>query len=166
MTTGSLGLDGSSGRPLAYPVLTKGMGQGESPANINMNYFLGITSTGVVGADFEDNSGGVNHPAWGSTAIPVGEWHHIAATYNGSCWTLYLDGNLETLNGAVTACPGATPEFTSIQHAGLSAGIGSTGQLSTGFFSGVIDEARVGLSRARKLKSWARSTLSSRQVPA
>jgi hypothetical protein len=143
MTTGSLGLDGSSGRPLAYPVLTKGMGQGESPANINMNYFLGITNTGVVGADFEDNAGGVNHPAWGSSTLAIGEWHHIAATYNGSCWSLYLDGSLETLNAAVTACPSATPEFTSIQHAGLAAGIGSTGQLSTGFFSGAIDEARV-----------------------
>ena len=143
MTTGSNGLDGTSGRPLAYPVLTKGMGQGETPANINMNWFLGITSTGVVGADFEDNAGGVNHPAWGTTTIPVGEWHHIAATYDGTCWALYLDGNLETLNGAVSACPGATPEFTSIQHAGLSAGIGSTGQLSTGFFAGTIDEARV-----------------------
>ena len=143
MTTGSLGLDGTAGRPLAYPVLTKGMGQGETPANINMNYFLGITSTGMVGADFEDNAGGVNHPAWGSSLVPIGGWHHIAATYNGSCWALYLDGAPETLNGSVTACPNATPEATSIQHAGLAAGIGSTGQLSTGFFAGTIDEARI-----------------------
>ena len=143
MTTGSLGLDGTSGRPLAYPVLTKGMGEGETPANVNMNWFLGITNTGVVGADFEDNAGGVNHPAWGTTIIPVGEWHHIAATYTGSCWALYVDGTVETLNGAVTACPTALPESTSIQHAGLAAGIGSTGQLSTGFFAGTIEEARV-----------------------
>ncbi|MCB0152226.1 MAG: LamG domain-containing protein, partial [Caldilineaceae bacterium] len=143
MTTGTDGLDGSGGRPLAYPVLTKGMGQGETPANINMNYFLGVTSTGVVGADFEDAATGGNHPAWGSTTIAVGEWHHIAATYNGSCWELYLDGSRETLNAAVTTCPNATPEATSIQHAGLAAGIGSTGQLSTGFFAGTIDEARV-----------------------
>jgi len=143
MTTGSLGLDGTAGRPLAYPVLTKGMGQGETPANINMNYFLGITSTGMIGADFEDNAGGVNHPAWGTTTVPVGEWHHISATYNGTCWALYYDGRPDTLNGAVTACPGATPEFTSIQRAGLSAGIGSDGRLSGGYFSGLIDEARV-----------------------
>jgi fibronectin type 3 domain-containing protein len=143
MTTGSLGLDGALGRPFAYPVLTKGMGEGDSVPNKNMNYFLGITDTGVIGADFEDNSGGVNHPAWGSTTISIGAWHHIAATYNGSCWALYLDGKFETLNGLVTTCPNATPEFTSIQHAGLAAGIGSSGQLSTGFFSGKIDEARV-----------------------
>jgi len=41
MTTGSLGLDGNAGRPLAYPVLTKGMGEGETPANINMNWSMG-----------------------------------------------------------------------------------------------------------------------------
>ena len=143
MTTGTNGLDGQSGRPLVYPVLTKGMGEGETPANINMNWFLGITSTGVVGSDFEDTTNGGNHPAWGSTVIPIGEWHHIAATYNGNCWALYLDGNAETLNAAVTACPNATPQFNSIQHAALSAGIGSTGQLATGFFAGTIDEARV-----------------------
>ena len=63
MTTGSLGFDGSGGRPNGlYPVLTKGMGEGEGPpANINTNWFLGITSTGVIGADFEDTAGGVNH---------------------------------------------------------------------------------------------------------
>ena len=144
MTTGSLGFDGAGGRPNGiYPVVTKGMGEGETPANINMNYFLGITATGVVGADFEDKAGGVNHPAWGSTAITTGIWHHIAATYTGSCWALYLDGNLETLNPLVTACPNATPESISIQHAALGAGLNSTGGRGAGFFSGVIDEARV-----------------------
>jgi len=143
MSTGSLGFDNSGGRPNIYPVLTKGMGEGETPANVNMNYFLGITSTGFVGADFEDKAGGVNHPAWGTTSIPVGEWHHIAATYSGTCWDLFVDGNLETLNAGVTACPNATPESISIQHAGLAAALNSTGALGAGFFSGAIDEARV-----------------------
>ncbi|MBI5946438.1 MAG: hypothetical protein HY864_18910 [Chloroflexi bacterium] len=143
MSTGSLGFDNTGGRPSIYPVVTKGMGEGETPANVNMNYFLGITSTGFVGADFEDKAGGVNHPAWGTTNIPVGEWHHIAATYSGTCWALYVDGNLETLNAGVTACPNATPESISIQHAGLAAAMNSIGALGTGFFSGAIDEARV-----------------------
>ena len=108
-TTGTLGMDGTSGRPLAIPVLTKGMGEGETPPNINMNYFLGITSTGVIGADFEDNANGTNHPAWASNVtgnqVSIGAWHHIAATYNGSCWALYLDGNPQTLDALATACP-------------------------------------------------------------
>jgi fibronectin type 3 domain-containing protein len=144
MSTGSLGFDGVGGRPNGiYPVLTKGMGEGESPANINTNYFLGITADGYVGADFEDMAGGVNHPAWGTTLVPTGTWHHIAATYTGSCWSIYLDGNLEALNGLAAACPNATPESTSYQYPALSAGINSTGGLGAGYFSGTIDEARV-----------------------
>ena len=144
MSTGSLGLDGTAGRPLAYPVLAKGMGEGDAPANLNTNWVLAITNTGVVGADFEDTAGGVNRPAWGTTSIPIdGTWHHIAATYTGSCWALYVDGNPDPLNAAAVQCPNATPESTSYQRAGLSAGINSTGGLGTGYFSGAIDEARV-----------------------
>ena len=143
MTTGSLGLDGTAGRPFAYPVLAKGMGEGDQPANLNTNWVLAITDTGVIGADFEDTAGGVNRPAWGTTTVAIGEWHHIAATYTGSCWALYLDGNPEPLNAAAVQCPNATPESTSYQRAGLSAGINSTGGLGTGYFSGIIDEARV-----------------------
>ena len=141
-STGNLGLDGTAGRPLAYPVLTKGAAQLEAPANLNMNFYLGITSAGFVAADFEDNAGGTNHPAWGTTTVPVDEWHHIAATYGSGCWSLYLDGVLQTLNALVTECPNATPESTSIQHAGLGTTLNSTGA-SAGAFKGVIDEARV-----------------------
>ncbi len=131
---------GTGGIPAIYPVLTKGMGEGETPANINTNWFLGITSAGNIGADFEDNNGGVNHPITGIATVPLGEWHHIAATYNGQIWNLYFDG---VLDQTLTLSSPYTPENRSIQHAALSAGIGSTGQLSTGFFAGIIDEARV-----------------------
>ena len=142
MSTGTNGLDGVSPRPLVYPVLTKGMGEGETPANINTNWFLGITSTGFIGADFEDHATGLNHPVWGNTLVPVGEWHHIAATYDGRTWRLYLDGILDkTLDlGAVY-----TPEFGSIQHAALATGLPSGGAptSASGYFKGVIDEPRV-----------------------
>ncbi len=144
MTTGTNGFDGNGGRPAGlYPVLAKGMGEGETPANVNTNYIMGITSDGFVGVDFEDTAGGANHPAWGTTSIPTGSWHHIAATYTGSCWALYVDGSPDPLNGLVSQCPNATPESTSYQRAGLSAGINSSGSLGTGFFKGTIDEARV-----------------------
>ena len=97
MSTGSLGFDNAqeATRPSIYPVVTKGMGEGESPANVNMNYFLGITSTGLVGADFEDKAGGVNHPIWGTTVVSTGQWHHIAVTYTGSCWACILTAMLK-----------------------------------------------------------------------
>ena len=142
MSTGSLGLDGASGRPLAYPVLTKGMGENDSPYDINMNYFLGITDTGFIGADFEDTINGTNHPVWGSTTVTQGVWHHIAATYDGQTWKLYLDGILDK---TLTLSSAFTPEYRSRQHAALATGLQSTGLPTTasGYFKGIIDEARV-----------------------
>ena len=144
MGTGTGGL-GTGSLPAGYPVLTKGMGEGESPANVNMNYWLGIATTGVIAADFEDAINGGNHPALGTTSIPEGEWHHVAATYDGNCWNLYLDGNLETISGLTTQCPNFTPELRSIQHAALASSLQSSGNpnSASGYFAGIIDEVRI-----------------------
>ncbi len=141
---GTLMSTGTGGLASAYPVITKGRGEGEGPPlNINTNYFLGITSTGVIGADFEDNINGGNHPVSGVAVIPIGEWHHIAATYNGQTWNLYLDG---VLDKTLTLASPFTPENTSAQHAALATGLGTSGIPvggSSGFFSGTIDEPRI-----------------------
>ena len=45
------------------PADHEGPRRAETPANVNMNYFLGIdASTGVLVADFEDTANGANHP--------------------------------------------------------------------------------------------------------
>src|SRR4051794_19642070 len=77
----------------AIPLVTKGRGEADTPANFNMNYFLGIdATTGRLQADFEDTSGGANHPLTGTTVVTSNVWHHAAATFNGTTLTLYLDG--------------------------------------------------------------------------
>ena len=102
-----------------------------------MNYFLGIrASDGVLVADFEEGPGGPgplgqNHPVAGATVVTSNVWHHAAATYDGSTWRLYLDGNLETTL-VLTGNP--TPRSDSIQHAGLASAFDSTG-VAAGFFS-------------------------------
>ena len=154
MGTGTAGLgDTGLGLPQAYPVITKGRGQAELPLNVNMNYWFGIATSGVIAADFEDTNDGLNHPILGMTAIPLGEWHHIAVTYADGCWNVYLDGNPEALDSRTTQCPKirnsttvpAVPEAGSVQHAAISSALQSLGNLPTdsGYFSGVIDEARV-----------------------
>jgi hypothetical protein len=66
------------------------------------------------------------------TTISVGEWHHLAATYNGSALKLYVDGNLVATTRASTALSsGAFPLF-----------IGGN-PLWGEFFKGTIDEVRV-----------------------
>src|SRR5690349_1405138 len=154
MGTGTAGLgDAALGLPQAYPVITKGRGQAETPLNVNMNYWFGIATTGVIAADFEDTNDGLNHPILGMTAIPVGEWHHIAVTYTAGCWSVYLDGNPDTLDSRTTQCPKirnsttvpAVPEAGSIQHAAIASALQSLGTLpaDSGYFSGAIDEARI-----------------------
>jgi hypothetical protein len=63
---------GSGGIASAIPLVTKGGAESESPATVNMNYFLGIdASSGVLVADFEEAAGGtqlgLNHPVAGTT---------------------------------------------------------------------------------------------------
>src|SRR5687767_12864564 len=55
MGTGTGGLTG------VLPLVTKGRGEGETPANLNTNYFLGLdAATNKLVADFEDTVNGGN----------------------------------------------------------------------------------------------------------
>ena len=130
---------GSGGIANAIPLITKGRAEAETPANVNMDYFLGIdATTGVLVADFEDSATGLNHPVSGLTTISPNAWHHAAVTYDGTTWRLYLDGVLD-----VRETEGAfSPEATSIQHAALATAMTSSG-VAAGFFAGSLDEARI-----------------------
>jgi hypothetical protein len=137
----------------AIPLVTKGQAEAETPPNVNMNYFLGITSAGRLAADFEDAATGLNHPACAAASTPAigtNTWHHAAAVYDGTCWRLYLDGVAQTIDtacstcsgAACTVCPSATPEPNSTQHFGLGTAL-TSGGVTTGAFGGSLDEVRV-----------------------
>jgi hypothetical protein len=126
-------------------LITKGRSQSESAA-ADINYFLGINATtGALVADFEEAqtaAGGVtpgtNHPVSGTTAIPAdGVWHHAAGTYDGSSWSLYLDGLKEA--GLFVGVP-ANAETTAV--AAVGSALQTTGN-PAGFFAGDVDEVRV-----------------------
>jgi hypothetical protein len=138
--TGVTTSTGTGGLLNTVPLVTKGRGEAETPANLNMNYFLGIRSDNVIAADFEEGSG-PNHPIAGTTPIRLDTWYHAAVTYQASTgrYRLYLNGVSEK-DTSLTA--GITPASTSIQHAALATGMTSAG-VAAGFFQGVLDEARV-----------------------
>ena len=142
---GTTGTDGFNGVPL----VSHGSQQAETPANINMNWYLGIDSKGtpttaddVLAADFEEAEAGAgltgqNHPVIGQTLITDGSWHHAAATYDGT-WKLYLDGSLDQ-----SLAVNQPVESTTTQPAALATSIQTNGTTLTGFFDGAMDEARV-----------------------
>ena len=140
---------GSGGIANAIPLITKGRAEVETPANLNMDYFLGIdASTGTLVADFEDNANGTNHPVSGTTAITANVWHHAAAVYDtaSDTWRLYLDG---VLDRTLALGGNFTPESTSIQHAAVGSALTSNGT-AAGFFQGQVDEVRIWNRRAQR----------------
>ncbi len=132
---------GTGGVTSVVPLVTKGASESDSPANLNMNYFLGLRTTdNVLVADFEDTVNGGNHAVTGVTPITSGVWHHAAVTYNTATdtWNLYLDGVLDR----TLAIGDFTPESTSSQHGGLGTALNSTG-VQAGRFDGALDEIRI-----------------------
>jgi hypothetical protein len=126
-----------SGGVTMIPLIAKGRGETDGDTR-DCNYFFGIRATdGVLAADFEDMATGANHPVVGATPVSSNVWHHVAVSYDGTTWGLYLDGQLDA-----TLAANATPRFDSIQHFGLGTALNSTG-VAAGFFDGTIDEARV-----------------------
>ncbi|WP_298903311.1 LamG-like jellyroll fold domain-containing protein [uncultured Psychroserpens sp.] len=67
-----------------------------------------------------------------TVAIPTGEWHHVAVTFNGSKATLYLDG-VANISATKTAPGTSTSPFL----------IGASGDTPGRFFNGDIDEVRI-----------------------
>ncbi len=138
--TGSTANTGTGGF-LGVPLVTKGVGEAEA-SNVDMNYFLGIKSPeNVLAADFEEGASGTspghNHPVIGMTVITSGVWYHAAATYDGTTWRLYVNGNLDA-----EVAVGEPPRSDTIQHAGLGVALNSTG-VPSGHFDGVLDEVRI-----------------------
>ena len=65
-------------------------------------------------------------------------WHHIAATYNGSTMKLYIDG-VENSSASASV---TVPDNTMPLYIGSKRGSGGTGE-SQGFLTGKIDEVRI-----------------------
>ncbi len=132
---------GGGGVTDAIPLISKGRGEADGD-NRDMNYILAIrASDSRLVADFEAGPGssslGQNYPVAGITVLLNNVWYHAAATYDGATWRLYLNGVLET-----TLFVGQRLRLDSIQHAALASALDSSGA-AAGFFSGVLDEARI-----------------------
>jgi len=118
-----------------YPIITKGRAEADGD-NRDMNYGVGITATAFVGADFEDNSTGLNAPITGTQTLPQNIWKNVSVVYDGT-WYIYIDGTLTN-----TLSINRTPRNDSIQHNAIGTAMNSTGVVA-GYFSGRISMAQI-----------------------
>ena len=67
-------------------------------------------------------------------------WYHAAATYNGTKWMLYLNGNLEA-----TLAVGQPPRSDNTSPVAMASSIKNDGTTLTaqGYFNGTLDEVRI-----------------------
>ncbi len=144
---------GTGGITTALPLVAKGVGEDDG-SSLDANYFLGIdNATGILCADFEQhnatNNGtayaaGQNFPVFGSTVLENDVFYHVAATYDTATavWKLYVNGVQETTTQTLPTFVGVVPRPDNIQGFGIGTTVNSSGGRS-GFFHGIIDEARV-----------------------
>ena len=127
---------GSDSVPI-IPVIAKGRTEADG-SSTDCNYLFGIhEETHTLAADFEDIASGSSHPVIGSTPIEPEVWQHVAVTYDGSTWRLYLNGEPD---GDLAV--DATPRHDSVHSVGLGTAFNSSGT-PAGAFGGAFDELRV-----------------------
>jgi manganese-dependent ADP-ribose/CDP-alcohol diphosphatase len=77
------------------PIISRGFEDPEGESGLN--YFLGLRRQDfILVADYEDTNH-KNHKLSGFTSLLMNHWYHIAVTYDGSLFKLYLNGKLETM---------------------------------------------------------------------
>ncbi|TMQ67918.1 MAG: LamG domain-containing protein [Candidatus Eisenbacteria bacterium] len=119
--TGTGASTGSGGLSGAFPLVAKGAAQAEDNVS-DLNYFLGISSTNTLCADFEHfvaAGNSPNHPLTAATGtINVGTWYHGALTYDG-------------------------PASSTNTYVAIATTLQTNGTSTAGFFNGAIDEVRI-----------------------
>ena len=101
-------------------------------------YFLrwsNPSGTPSLEAGSYSDSGGGNGVIWPVSGINPGEWHHVAGTYDGTRWTMYVDGQQKA---ATAASSGALANTQDVYLGGTNIG----GTLER-FFTGKLDDVRI-----------------------
>jgi hypothetical protein len=73
-----------------------------------------------------------------STALTLGTWHHIAATYDGATVKIYFDGTLDA-SGAAAGDVGDNSGSLTFAHNAVR---GAQESVNNGYFTGALDEIR------------------------
>ena len=77
-------------------------------ADASNGYQLSLTATGTV--QFEIRQAGTTKTVTSTTTIPLNQWKHIAARYDGSALRVFISGTIDTATTAATGSLAATTE--------------------------------------------------------
>ena len=104
--------------------------KGIDGGGLNQGYEIEATSSNTT---FRRFAGGLGKSAIWATGLAVGQWSHVAATYDGTAIRLYVNGMLRATN---TTSTGAIGEHATTFELGRASSGGS-------YFKGAIDETAV-----------------------
>lgn len=92
-----------------YPTTYNGSGSGIVTKNFQTSYWLGFSPTGRV---FFYPKGGVGQylNSRVATLIQLNRWTHLAATYNGTTTSIYINGVLDTSTTTLTGAIGVNTD--------------------------------------------------------
>ncbi len=98
--------------------------------------YLSIENKGA-GNVVQAGTGGHNSNIYGNSIVNDGNWHFVAATYDGSVWKLYVDGGVDEANYEGGISPPTNTVLTGITT------IGCNVYFYEQYFNGTIDEIRI-----------------------
>ncbi|MFV8270932.1 LamG-like jellyroll fold domain-containing protein [Flavobacterium sp. GT2N3] len=102
-------------------------------STFSQGYDLSINSAGK--AEMSWYVGANKHTIISNAVIPLGKWHHVGVTFDGTTAKMYIDGVNKISSTTMTGIPTATTQSFLIAAA--------DGTNPTSFFNGFIDEVRV-----------------------
>ena len=104
---------GTGGFVNVVPVVTKGTNKAENDA-VDINFYVGIASTGELASDYETSPGSTNAPLAGSTVLATNAWYMIGMTLDVGAGTrgLWVNGALDASNTVPPTLPPATGSAT------------------------------------------------------
>lgn len=139
---GLTGTSGSGGLTNVTPILAKGTAEGETDA-IDINYYLGISSTGALATDYEASPGSGNAPLIGGTLLADNAWYMVGTTFDAAAATrsLYVNAAVDGTLAPALPPSGAASSLLIIGGAKRTDAAAATcpaGSTGCGRFSGDI----------------------------
>jgi len=125
---GTTGTSGTGGLVNVTPILSRGTAEGETDA-IDINYYLGIASTGALASDYEAVGTHGNAPLTGAIVLADNTWYMVGTTLDATApgtRSLYVNGVVDGTLTPTLAPSGAASALLTVGGAKTTTAAGAT----------------------------------------